>query len=115
MLRWLSGVLILCIAFAGVDAASDVESIGSCNDGLAHEVHSESQDSLLEPRGAPEDPTPPAGEHGSHFCHCAVHAPTLPSSAEPAVVPAPQPSPSVPIYLLGTSPTPPPVRPPKLV
>lgn len=114
MVRWLSCILILCIASASVDAATDVESLGGCDEQVAHEAHSEPQGAPVEPQGNSEDPTSPADEQAAHFCHCAVHAPVLPSSAELIAVPTSESPPSIPTHLCGTYRTPPPVRPPKL-
>lgn len=114
MLRWLPTVLILCIMFGGIDAAADVESIGACDDRIAHEIHGELPHSPLDQDGSPDDPAPPAGEHAVHYCHCAVHAPALPPSTELTAAPSSQPSPSLPSHLCGTVPSPPPVRPPNL-
>ena len=112
MARWISYLLVLCISSATVDAAMDVESLGGCDEQVAHEVHGEVADSL--PNGASEDPTDPSDEQAAHFCHCAVHAPVLPLSAPPSVVPAAEASPSTSTHLYCGYRSPPPVRPPKL-
>lgn len=112
MLRWFSSILILCLAFASVEAATDVDSRGGCDEQIAHEMQGEFEDPLsLE--GNSKDPASPGGEQSIHFCHCAVHAPAMLASAELIAVTAAQPAPSIPTYLRGTCRTPPPVRPPK--
>src|SRR5690606_26392769 len=111
MARWISYVLILCITSAAVDAAMDVESLGGCDEQVAHEAHSERGGPVPDPFS--EDPDAPTGEP-PHFCHCAVHAPVLPSSAALVTAPAPEPSPAMPAYLYCSHRAPPPVRPPNL-
>jgi|GEM_PF-3926908 len=113
MKRWLSCILIFSIASAGVDAANDVESLGACDEQIAHEAHAHG--ACADRDSESEDPAAPDGESSAHFCHCSVHAPALLSSVEPIAVPAPEPSPSCPTSLCGTLRSPPPVRPPKSV
>ncbi|HEX6995729.1 MAG TPA: hypothetical protein VF339_16475 [Gammaproteobacteria bacterium] len=114
MKRWLSCILIFSIASAGIDAATDAESLGPCDEQVAHEAHSD-HGAALEATSDPTDPAAPNGDNSVHFCHCGLHAPALLSSAEPGLVPASEPSPSVPTSLCGTHRSPPPVRPPKSV
>lgn len=112
MVRSISYIVILCITSAAVDAATDVESLGSCDEQLAHEAHGEVRGAPLDDASS-EDPSAP-GEQAAHFCHCAVHAPVLPSSIALVDAPAPEPSPSISAHLYASHRAPPPVRPPKL-
>src|SRR5690606_14061704 len=101
MKRWLSCILIFSIASANVDAATDVERLGPCDEQVeveTHSVHGARAVSKNE-RGATGAP---ADDGAIHFCHCGAHAPALLSSIEPSPAPASEPSPSVSLFLYGT-------------
>lgn len=122
MLRRLVSLLSLCLAFASVDAATDVGGLGTCGD-LSHEIHGERQTHAATLVAAEQEPgakggsaggrEAPATEHADHFCHCAVHAPTLPPTISFAAAPVAEPEPALPARDCATRADPPPRKPPK--
>lgn len=103
MFRPLTLLLILCLVFATVDAATHVGAWDVGSPAASHEAH--------EVHTSPDSPAPD-GSKAHHFCHCAAHSPAFASTGAAAVPFESSMTNIPPEPLLGASNLPPPLRPP---